>query len=345
MDGTEVIDNAPEAVDQQGIVNDFTEQFIDQDAEPVAPAPEQPAVEDKPKPEPAKEAATQTQTVNTEKKEPSTLKPYSDEKGNFSPDKWAEYDQKIRSSLKPMQKYQANIDASAQEAPAQTEPPKPIHVRVREEAQQHISSIEAHVVKPIERLYGMIQAGQDPIAAIQQIYQEQKSLVQNEAEDFRERRRAELEDEAYQAKNGEAEFNSMVQKASANFSEVAAEFGGADKLNELLNTHELAGDHIIAAFEEETGHKKYASVQQHADAINKWWAKKAQNPDTIRRFARIGFMQEVYNNTPKVYEYMKKSIQQSTAERKASVPGRTRTVTSAPSAPAENAMAGWFGKN
>lgn len=335
-------------VDQGAIVNDFQEEFVSQELPeevlspssgqtmPEEPTKVEPVVK---KPEPATPAATPAKPAPAAVA-PTTVdelqKPFNDDTGAFSAEKWIEHFNSIKS--KPIQ-----AAAPVIEAPSATQPQdnKEPWERMLEEQETYQTTLTGNLMAWKQHFLEAKQAGYDDLQA--QAHADK--TIGDWLNKHVARRNAEaawkLQQTSQTTVQEEAEIARLQPVADSNYNLVAQEFGGVDQLQKLLTHKELGGDMTMWLFERDNKGKKFANQGEVNKAIDKWFVKEVgQNPDNIRRIARYGLSMYRDKYFPKVVEHIKKGQANAPAARKLATT-QTRTVTNAAPKAKPNALDVW----
>jgi hypothetical protein len=291
MEDTQVAP-APEQtaqVDQQEIVNDFADEFVDQDgaAEPqkeVKPAP----------------AKTENPVKKEDPKDPLATDFLGDD-GKFSADKFAESFAAYKP--KPFEQYLPSI--------VKPEPPKAGEEQLPEwkkelnERKQYENEMRASLFLYESFLTQALQAGNDFDTA-RRIAQEEIQRRLNEHLQERDyEMRAQRDEKSRKEQMDRVEMERITPIALANRSMVAEEFGGMSKLDMLLTHAELGGGYTMWLFKQQNPEAKFSSDVEYRQAVEKWWVKFAQSPDNIRRIANVGLAMLRQKYFPQVVEHIK----------------------------------------
>lgn len=333
-----------EQINQGAIVDDFEEQFVDQEAPIDTPNPDN--------------GQTNQSTVNTENKEqppqkpvkPSAsakpapvdalLNPFKGEDGNFSADKWNGFFQ----NHKPAKVAPINLKVEAPKPGEQQQVDnREPWERAYEEQEKHKESIQKNLFAWRSYYQSAIQQGATHEQAMAHADNEVNTWLNGYIGKYSAKLQYQMQQESLKGRQEEVELARLQPQADLNYSIVAQEFGGAEQLKTLLTHPELAGDHMLWLFSRDNPGKSFATAQERDKAIDNWFIRKmGQNPDDIRRIARIGMAMYRDKYFDKVIEHVKKGASNAPVSRKQVASAQTRTVqrNNAPAKP--DALSNWF---
>ncbi|CAK0768755.1 hypothetical protein CCP3SC15_380029 [Gammaproteobacteria bacterium] len=335
---------APDAgISQDAIVDSFQEEFVDQESgQAIEPEkgkiePQKPTAKPVKTEQPAAPAARAgAQAPAAQAKPDELIKPFQDDKGAFSADKFVEYFGKA----KPPQftPYKPTIEPPPAPVPGQ-DANQPAWRKELDDRRKYETSMKESLFM-FEGLYDQaLKAGYPDIQARQWARQQVQDRLNEHLTERDYENRAKQQEEAVKQQAGTLEMERLKPVADSNRAIVAQEFGGIENLDRLLTHEALGGQYVLWLFNLQNPGAKYKSADDFKATIDNWWVKSiAQNPDNIRRIAQIGMNAYRDKYFPNVIDHIKAKQAGGATVRRAAVTAGTRTVQSPAPAGAQNVL-------